>query len=129
MTDRAQHKEALIVEIERWLQSLPDRDTALAALEREHIPVAPVLTIPEVVQQPHFLERGAVRSVSDRVFGTLRLPGFPFHFSTKRESRPLIAPDLGEHNEAVLTQYLGYSADRVAHLTATGVLAFQRSGE
>jgi crotonobetainyl-CoA:carnitine CoA-transferase CaiB-like acyl-CoA transferase len=63
------------------------------------------------------------------VFGTLRLPGFPFHFSTKRESRPLIAPDLGEHNEAVLTQYLGYSADRVAHLTATGVLAFQRSGE
>jgi crotonobetainyl-CoA:carnitine CoA-transferase CaiB-like acyl-CoA transferase len=129
MIDRAQHKEVLIAEIERWLQSLPDRDTALAALEREHVPVAPVLTIPEVVQQPHFLERGAVRSVSDRVFGTLRLPGFPFHFSAKRESRPLIAPDLGEHNEAVLTQYLGYSADRVAHLTATGVLASQRTGE
>jgi CoA:oxalate CoA-transferase len=129
MTDRAQHKEALIVEIERWLQALPDRDTALTALEREHVPVAPVLTIPEVVQQPHFLERGAVRSVEDRVFGTLRLPGFPFHFSAQRESRPLIAPDLGEHNEAVLAQYLGYDADRVAQLTATGVLVFRRSGE
>jgi len=54
---------------------------ALAALEQEYVPVAPVLTIPEVMQQPHFLERGAVRSVSDRVFGTLRLPGFPFLFS------------------------------------------------
>ncbi len=31
--------------------------------------------------------------------------------------------------QTLLTQYLGYDADRVAHLTATGVLAFQRSGE
>jgi formyl-CoA transferase len=98
-------------------------------LEKEHVPVAPVLTIPEVMQQPHFLERGAVRSVSDRVFGTLRFPGFPFHFSATRESRPLIAPDLGEHNETVLRQYLGYDADRMAQLTATGVLVSRRSGE
>ncbi|MGE0684500.1 MAG: CaiB/BaiF CoA transferase family protein [Candidatus Binatia bacterium] len=129
MTDRAQNRQALTVEIEQWLQSFPDRASVLAALEKEHIPVAPVLTIPEVVQQPHFLERGAVRPISDRVFGTLRLPGFPFHFSATRESRPLIAPDLGEHNEAVLAQYLGYDAARVAHLTTTGVLRFQRTGE
>jgi crotonobetainyl-CoA:carnitine CoA-transferase CaiB-like acyl-CoA transferase len=116
MTERVQQRDLLTAEIERWLQSLPDRETALAALEKEHVPVAPVLTIPEVLQQPHFLERGAVRLVSDRVFGTLRLPGFPFRFTAKRESRPLIAPDLGEHNEAVLRQYLGYDADRVAQL-------------
>jgi len=129
VTDRAQNREALTVEIERWLQSFPDRDSVLAILEKEHVPVAPVLTIPEVVQQPHFLERGAVRPISDRVFGTMRLPGFPFHFSTPRESRPLIAPDLGEHNETVLTQYLGYDADRVAQLTATGILVSRPSGE
>lgn len=129
MTDRAQNRETLTVELERWLQSFPDRDTVLTLLEKEHVPVAPVLTIPEIVQQPHFLERGAVRQISDRVFGTLRLPGFPFHFSIPRESRPLIAPDLGEHNEAVLGRYLGYDAAHVAHLTDTGVLRFQRSGE
>ena len=129
VSDRVKNKEALTVEIEAWLQSFPDRDTALAALEKEHVPVAPVLTIPEVIKQPHFLERGAVRSVSDRVFGTLRLPGFPFYFSTKRESQPLVAPDLGQHNEAVLGRYLGYDADRVAELTATGVLVSRQSGK
>ena len=129
MTDRAQHREALTIEIERWLQSFTNRDDALAVLEKEHVPVAPVLTIPEVVQQPHFLERGAVRPITDRVFGTLRLPGFPFYFSAKRESRPLVAPDLGEHNEAVLSRYLGYDAARVAELTSAGVLRLQRSGE
>lgn len=129
MADRSRHKELFITEIEKWLQSLPDRETALAALERERVPVAPVLTVPEVVREPHFLERGAIRTVSDRVFGDLKLPGFPLHFSAKRESRPLIAPDLGEHNEVVLKQYLGYDAAKVAALTEAGVLVSQRSGE
>jgi len=129
LTDRMQYKEQLIAEIEGWLQSLPDRDTAVAALERERVPVAPVLTIPEIVRQPHFLERETIRTVSDRVFGDLLLPGFPLRFSIKRESRPLVAPDLGEHNETVLKQYLGYDAERLAQLTQTGVLVYQRSGE
>jgi crotonobetainyl-CoA:carnitine CoA-transferase CaiB-like acyl-CoA transferase len=129
MTDRAQNREMLTVEIEHWLQSFPDRDSVLTLLQNEHVPVAPILTIPEVLREPHFLERGAVRPITDRVFGTMRLPGFPFHFSTPRQSRPLIAPDLGEHNEAVLSQYLGYDAERVAQLAAAGILVSKRTGE
>jgi hypothetical protein len=43
---------------------------------------------------------------------------------------------LGEHNEKILTKYLGYSADRIAELTKSGVLKqdsrvdeFRRTGE
>jgi crotonobetainyl-CoA:carnitine CoA-transferase CaiB-like acyl-CoA transferase len=32
------------------------------------------------------------------------------------------APTLGEHNEAVLRDYLGYPADRIAQLEREGVL-------
>jgi crotonobetainyl-CoA:carnitine CoA-transferase CaiB-like acyl-CoA transferase len=120
---RLRHKEILIGEIERWLQSLPDRDAALAALDRERVPAAPVLTIPEVVRHPHLLERGTVRPVSDPLFGDFVLPGFPFRFSGMPAPQALTAPDLGEHNQAVLQRYLGYDADRVAQLTAAGVLA------
>ena len=120
---RLRHKEILIGEIERWLQSLPDRDAALAALDRERVPAAPVLTIPEVVRHPHLLERGTVRPVSDPLFGDFVLPGFPFRFSGMPAPQALTAPDLGEHNQAVLQCYLGYDADRVAQLTAAGVLA------
>lgn len=127
--DRLQHKELLIDEIERWLQSLPDRDAALAALERERVPVAPVLTIPEVVRHPHLLERGTVRPVSDPLLGDFMLPGFPFRFSAVPGPSVLTAPDLGEHNCPVLARYLGYDEDRVAQLTAAGVLACRRAGE
>jgi len=127
--DRLKHKELLIDEIERWLQSLPDRDAALAALEHERVPVAPVLTIPEVVRHPHLLERGTVRPVSDPLLGDFMLPGFPFRFSAVPEPSVLTAPDLGEHNRPVLARYLGYDEDRVAQLTAAGVLACRRTGE
>jgi crotonobetainyl-CoA:carnitine CoA-transferase CaiB-like acyl-CoA transferase len=127
--ERLRHKEMLIEIIERWLQALPDRDTALAALDRERVPAAPVLTIPEVVRHPHLLERGTVRQVTDAVFGDFVLPGFPFRFSSMPAPSVLPAPHLGEHNQTVLQRYLGYDAERVAQLTATGVLASQSPEE
>lgn len=127
--DRLKHKQELIDEIERWLQSLPDRDTALAALERERVPCAPVLTVPEVLRHPHLVARGTVRPVSDPVLGDFVLPGFPFRFSAMPMPEALHAPDLGEHNYSVLKRYLGYDEERVAQLTAAGVLVQRRTGE
>jgi crotonobetainyl-CoA:carnitine CoA-transferase CaiB-like acyl-CoA transferase len=127
--ERMKNREVLIEEIERWLQSLPDRDSALAALDRERVPAAPVLTIPEVVRHPHLLERGTVRQVSDPTFGDFVLPGFPFRFSAVPPPTVLSVPNLGEHNLAVLQRYLKYDAERVATLTTAGVLASQHPEE
>jgi crotonobetainyl-CoA:carnitine CoA-transferase CaiB-like acyl-CoA transferase len=82
--------------------------------------VAPVLTIPEVVRHPHLLERGTVRPISHPDFGDITLPGFPFRFSTLPPPDKLTAPDLGEHNLAVLNRYLGYDEAQIAELTAAG---------
>jgi crotonobetainyl-CoA:carnitine CoA-transferase CaiB-like acyl-CoA transferase len=127
--DRLKNKKTLIEEIERWLQSLPDRDTAVAALERERVPVAPVLTIPEVVRHPHLLERGTVRPISNPDFGDIVLPGFPFRFSSVPPPDKLTAPDLGEHNSVVLSRFLGYDEARIAQLTDAGILVQQRNKE
>lgn len=120
--DRLKNKDALIHEIEQWLLSLPNRDTAVTMLEKERVPVAPVLTIPEVVKHPHLVERGTVRPVSHPDFGDFTLPGFPFRFSTVPPPDKLTAPDLGEHNLTVLGRYLGYDETQVTQLTEAGVL-------
>jgi len=124
---RLKNKEALIQEVQQWLLSLPDRETALAVLEQERVPVAPVLTIPEVVKHPHLLERGAVRPMSDPLFGNFMLPGFPFRFSTVPPPDKVTAPDLGEHNHAVLAKYLNYNETRIAELATAGVLASEHT--
>ena len=126
---RGRNKDDLIPEIEKWLLSLPDREAALAALDRERVPAAPVLTIPELVEHPHLVDRQAVRAVSDPVLGDFMIPGFPFRFSGHPLPQVVPAPDLGEHNQSVLERYLDYTEEQVAQLSTDGILVQQRSGE
>jgi crotonobetainyl-CoA:carnitine CoA-transferase CaiB-like acyl-CoA transferase len=63
-----------------------------------------------------------VRQVPDQVLGEVTIPGFPFKFSAFPEERDLRAPLLGEHNEEILTHYLGRSQEGVAALYQQGVL-------
>lgn len=121
--DRVHHKKELIQAIEAWLGTMPNREEAVAALHRERVPAAPVLTIPEVVNHPHLLEREAIRPIQDKVLGDFVLPGFPFRFSSPaRTDAPFEAPDLGEHNESILCNYLDYSADQLERLARDGIL-------
>ena len=121
--DRVHHKKELIQAIEVWLDTMPNREEAVAALHRERVPAAPVLTIPEVVNHPHLLEREAIRPIQDKVLGDFVLPGFPFRFSSlARTDAPFEAPDLGEHNESILHTYLDYTADQLERLARDGVL-------
>lgn len=121
--DRVHHKKELIQAIEVWLDTMPNREEAVAALHRERVPAAPVLTIPEVVNHPHLLEREAIRPIQDKVLGDFVLPGFPFRFSSPaRTDAPFEAPDLGEHNESLLSHYLDYTADQLERLARDGVL-------
>ncbi len=121
--DRVHHKKELIQAIEDWLATMPNREEAVAALHRERVPAAPVLTIPEVVNHPHLLEREAIRPVQDEVLGDFVLPGFPFRFSSPaRTDAPFEAPDLGEHNESILRNYLDYTADQLERFAQDGIL-------
>jgi benzylsuccinate CoA-transferase BbsF subunit len=54
--------------------------------------------------------------------GTRQHCGMPWKLSRTETSVRAAAPCIGQHNEEVLTQVLGYSADEVAKLTAQGAL-------
>ncbi len=54
--------------------------------------------------------------------GAVRVDGQPVHFSETDWQLPRGGPCLGEHNEAVLTRLLGFSAEEVAALADEGVI-------
>jgi CoA:oxalate CoA-transferase len=101
--------------LEKWLKTFPSRDAAMAALEKERIPCAPVLTLNEAMAQPHLLQRGTVRQVSDPQIGPFAIPGNPVRFSAWTEQPELRADLLGEHNEEILRD-LGLSSEDIAGL-------------
>jgi crotonobetainyl-CoA:carnitine CoA-transferase CaiB-like acyl-CoA transferase len=108
--------------IETWLAGFASRDAAIAHLEAHGVPVAPVLEVGETLEHPHFKARGTVRTIHDPLAGEFAMPGNPIKFVGREAASPAPAPTLGEHNETVLTELLGRSADEVAALVAAGTL-------
>lgn len=119
---RAENRFALVQILEEWLYSFPSRDEPLAILDNVRILSAPVLDIAQVISHPQIKARGALQDVPHPGLGPVALPKSPFRFSQTAVAIRRRAPLLGEHNESVLSRYLGYSAEHIATLTEHGVL-------
>ena len=122
VANRTKHKGEIVNMIEEWLARMPSDEEAVDVLRAHRVPVAPVLSISEAMNHPHLRRRGSVRKVQDRILGEFEIPGFPLRFSRFPDELEFEAPLLGEHNEAVLTRYLGYTKERVSQLVSEGVL-------
>ncbi len=113
---RRDNNQALAEIIEQWLAHFADRDQAIAALEAERVPCAPVLSLHETIAHPHLRERGSVRRVSDDAIGEFDIPGLVAKFSRWPAATGLAADRLGEHNDDVLHNILGLSAAEIRQL-------------
>jgi len=122
---RLSNLEELVAIIEGWLRSQSSDDAAIATLKEHHVPIAPILSVPEALQHPHLRHRGTVRTIQDRILGELDVPGFALRFSEFPKTLELQAPTLGEHNAEILTQWLAYTPEQVQELERKGIL---RSG-
>ncbi len=108
--------------LEDWLAGFADIKSAIDAMTRHDVPCAPVLTIAETVHHPHLRARGTVRTVDDPLHGKVDIPGMPIKWKGLPNNIPLVAPTLGQHNEQVLRERLGRTAEQIEALRRDGVL-------
>jgi crotonobetainyl-CoA:carnitine CoA-transferase CaiB-like acyl-CoA transferase len=111
-----------------WTQAR-DKWEAWQALRQVGIAAMPVLTNADLVHDPHLNARQFIVEWDQPGVGPRLYPGRPIRFDP-----PLIEPlrpsaPLGADNQRVLRDLLGYSDDRIAALTAGGVLADRPEGE
>ena len=119
---RRDNNEALKHVIEGWLGGFPSRDAAVAALEAERVPCAPVLTLHQAMAHPQLRQRGTVRRVKDKSIGEFDIPGLPVKFSRWTDQSEIAADRLGEHNEELLRELLSLTDQEIADLYADKVL-------
>ena len=120
--DRMANVEELKGLIQEWFDSMPGDDEVFRRFDEYRVPYAPVLNVEQAISHPHLRDNEVVRTVSDRFLGEFDVPGFPLRFSECPRHPELVAPILGEHNRTVLTDYLGYSAERIEALERDHVL-------
>jgi CoA:oxalate CoA-transferase len=111
---RRENWSALLQIVREWLNGFDDVEQALAALAHARIPSVPVLSPEEVIQHPHLAAREAFPVVEHPVRGPVRVTATPFHLDGEPVGPAGPAPHrVGEHTREVLSQFLGYPAERV----------------
>ena len=120
--ERLARLDDIVALIEGWLATFPDVDAAIAVLDAHNVPCAPILSVAETIEHPHFVARGTVRTINDRIAGEFKIPGMPIKTSEYPANNPYVAPLLGEHNAEILTSVLGKSAAEIERLQAAGIL-------
>jgi len=97
------------------------RDDWVARLRGADIVSAPINTLLEASNDPDVVANGYVTEVEYPKLGRkLKVHGTPWKFS-ETPAKPGIAPELGEHNDAVLGE-LGFSETDLADLRARKVI-------
>lgn len=117
---RARHDE-LDDGITAWTRSQAPVEVVVA-LRLAGLPVAPVLAVPRMYDDPQLVARGYYQELDHARTGTRRYPGWPVQFSFASEHHRRGAPTLGEHNREILAEDLGLTDDDIDALARDGVI-------
>jgi formyl-CoA transferase len=112
--DRVQHMDEIDALITAWTTQR-DKVDVMETLGHAGVPAGAVLDTDELMNDPFLRERGMFATVNHPVRGDVTIPGWPVKM-TDSEVQVVTSPLLGEHNEEVLGEWLGYNAAQVAEL-------------
>ena len=109
---RSAHKDLLAQAITEFIADMTPNE-AVEHFVKYDVVASPANTIAQAAEDPHPWERGALKEVPDFLAGTIAVSGDFWHFSRT----PAVVgstPRVGEHNEEILTDLLGYSREEIA---------------
>ena len=104
-----------------WIGARPLAEV-LEKLSAAGVSAAPIYSNKQMIEDPHFIERGAVTSVPDPDFGSVKMPGVVPRFSETPGSIRSTGPAMGAHNAEVFGGWLGLDETEQARLLEQGVI-------
>lgn len=120
LSDHGERSELFRGTIRDFCASM-DRAPLLALMEEHQIPIAPVNTPDEALQEPVVAARGLLGYTDDPVEGRIPHLVSPYERAGLTREKRDPAPGLGEHSDDVLRD-LGYSDADIAKLRQSGVV-------
>lgn len=118
--DRMENADAFDEYLIPWLRD-QNKDDLFHLCSQTRVPCAPVAGPEDLLDDPHYRARGFWAKIDHPEAGKLTYPGAPFKMSevTWQTGR---APLLGEHNEEIYCERLGYSREDLVRLREGGII-------
>jgi CoA:oxalate CoA-transferase len=118
---RSEHQEDCNKLIELWT-----REHTMAEIDRlgiqYDVPLAPVRTVKELVADEQLAYRNFFVEIDHPAAGRFKYPGAPYQLSTAPWGIRRPAPLLGQHNDEVYQQILGYRRQDLVGLKQAGII-------
>jgi len=118
---RVKNRAELNTIVQGWIGERP-LDEAMKRMREAGAVVGPVYDTAMIVDDPHYQAREDVISVADADLGQLKMAAPIPKFSLTQGRVSHAGPRLGEHNEEVYREWLGYDAGKLADLKAKGLV-------
>jgi crotonobetainyl-CoA:carnitine CoA-transferase CaiB-like acyl-CoA transferase len=122
---RTQHREFLDQVISDWT-SQHTLDEVMAVMIEAGVPAGPIYDAADITNDPHFSARGMIEkhevTIEPDETTVVRFPGIVPKLSETPGETQWTGPALGEHNEEVYGQLLGFTPERLAQLKQDGVI-------
>lgn len=122
---RKNHRSEIIARIER---SLKTNDTLywFNYLAENGVPCGPIYYLNQVVEDPHIRSRGMVFYLEDDRLGTIPQVGSPWKLVYTQEKKHQPPPSIGEHNEEVFKEWLGWEPEILDDLRKSKIIGEKR---
>jgi CoA:oxalate CoA-transferase len=98
------------------------RDEAIEYFVKARMPIAPIYSLDEILKDPHLRERGMFTKVNHNYAGEIEVVNFPVKFSKTPGEIVTAAPVLGQHNQEVFHNLLGYKKEQIEELKLSGII-------
>ena len=94
----------------------------LAALEKNKVPCGPINRLDQVFKDPQIMSRKMLLSQPHKVAGQVSTVANPINYSRSTLDYPSAPPELGEHTDLLLQEYLEYSEMSRKKLRDKGII-------
>lgn len=107
--------------VEQWSKNKP-LDELTKTLTEARIPFSPVLSLDQLATDPCLLARDMILEQEQPLMGKVRIPGIPLKLSATPGKIAKQAPSLGEHNQELYGELLGFTTETIKKLEEEGVI-------
>jgi len=118
---RAKNMKYLDEQIEAWTKTM-DIDEALKVLDKYQIPAGKIYSVEDMFKDPHFKAREMIESVDIAPNEKLKVPGIMPKFSQTPGKIKWAGLKLGESNDEIYGDMLGYSSEQIEKMRESGII-------
>ncbi|MGJ9457991.1 CaiB/BaiF CoA transferase family protein [Oceanobacillus sp. CF4.6] len=118
---RGKNQEVLDAIISDWTAQY-ELETLTQMLDDAGVPAGGIYNAEDIANDIHYQMRDMILQITDKKLGELHMPGIVPKLSETPGSVEWTGPELGEHNEEIYKELLGYSEKEYHKLKQNGII-------